>query len=121
MAELQFKNSVLLKDKLIAFGFKQVGEEYEYTTDILDGLLIMQVKISKNHFLKTKIIDSTTKEEYTLHQNPNATGKFVGNVRKEYDLILKANKLFHRVISCRLYQIARDYFFYSHNSHQHLY
>lgn len=89
MAELQFKNSVLLKDKLIAFGFKQVREEYEYTTDILDGLLIMQVKISKNHFLKTKIIDSTTKEEYTLHQNPDATGKFVGNVRQEYDLILK--------------------------------
>lgn len=45
MTELQFKNSVLLKDKLITFGFKQVGEEYEYITEILDGLLVMQVEI----------------------------------------------------------------------------
>ena len=89
MAELQFKNSVLLKDKLITFGFKQVGEEYEYITEILDGLLIMQVKILNNGFLKTKIIDYTTKEEYTLHQNPDATGQFVGKVRQEYELILK--------------------------------
>ncbi len=89
MAELQFKDCVLLKDKLITFGFKQFGEEYEYITDILDGLLIMQVKILKNNFLKTKIIDSATKEEYTLHQNSDATGQFVGKVRQEYDLILK--------------------------------
>lgn len=89
MAELQFKDCVLLKDKLITFGFKQFGEEYEYITDILDGLLVMQVKILNNGSLKTKLTDSITKEEYTLHQNSDATGQFVGKVRQEYELILK--------------------------------
>ncbi|MBE6674699.1 MAG: hypothetical protein E7596_06295 [Ruminococcaceae bacterium] len=84
-----FKNKTLNTDKLISFGFKKVGDVYEFATNIVDGQLNVALTVFSNGTLETKVTDNAFGEEYTLHLVESAFGSFVGQVREEYKLLLK--------------------------------
>lgn len=88
MAIVTFKNSKINFDKLAQFGFADEGTSKIYRTTIVDGQFQMIVNAMANGKLETQVIDSQTGEEYVLHLNSNASGKFVGLVSDEYHEVL---------------------------------
>lgn len=83
-----FKRKEVNISKLIAFGFALENGEYVYRTFLLDGQFSLSVTIGPDKSLKTKLVDTATQEEYTLHLVDSACGAFVGAVRAEYEKIL---------------------------------
>lgn len=75
-------------EKLVPYGFIKQGSNYEYSTPIVDGEFRMQVLISENGRIETKVIDASTNEEFVLHLVPEASGSFVGQVKEEYEEVL---------------------------------
>lgn len=74
-------------DKLAAFGFVSDGECLTYTVPIAEGQFLMTVDI-KNGEVYTKVVDSSTGDEYILHRTAGAAGAFVGMVREAHDAVL---------------------------------
>ncbi len=83
-----FKNKVFIKNKLLKFGFKCKGDKFIYETEIIDGQFILIVKVIGAKNIETLLIDSSTKELYTLHLVDEAEGTFIGSVRGEYENVL---------------------------------
>lgn len=73
--------------KAVLFGFLQSNGNYIYTTDILDGSFLLQVIITLDGNIDTKLTEKATDDEYVLYKT-NATGTFVGEVRKAIESIL---------------------------------
>lgn len=82
-----FVKKALNIEKVLLFGFAKNENNYEYEKDILDGLFQLQIVISSVGDVDTKLIEKETGEEYVLYKT-NATGSFVGKVRKEIETIL---------------------------------
>ena len=80
--------------KLIEFGFVKEGNEFLYSTPIVDGQFVLTVRLQEGR-LTTKIVEVSTQEEYILHLT-DATGEFVGRVRADYKKVLEEieNKCF---------------------------
>lgn len=76
--------------RLLAFGFKNDGCNYVFSTKLADGQFVMTVCISAVWKVLTEVVDSETGESYALVKISDANGAFVGNVRKEYENILMA-------------------------------
>lgn len=89
MAEFVFKNKRLITDKLIPFGFILDGDIYYYNTEILDGQFLMSVTVNCDGKIDTKLIDTAGDEEYVLHLIPDSQGKFIGQIREEYEKVLE--------------------------------
>ncbi len=83
-----FKNKSVDYAKLENFGFIKYGDRYEYSTNILSGQMKMIVTIENNE-IKTKIFDIENNEPYTLFLVEGVAGKFVGEVRQEYNKVLE--------------------------------
>ena len=73
--------------KAILFGFVQIDSNYIYETDILDGSFLLQIVITLDGNIDTKLTEKATDDEYVLYKT-NATGAFVGEVRKAIETIL---------------------------------
>ena len=73
--------------KAILFGFVQNNSNYIYETDILDGSFLLQIIITPDGNIDTRLTEKATDDEYTLYKT-NATGSFVGEVRKAIETIL---------------------------------
>lgn len=76
-------------NKLTGYGFTQSGEKYSYSTEVLSGQFELTVEISASGEVKTTLVDLSTGEPYTLHLVASAEGSFVGEVRAEYEKVLK--------------------------------
>ncbi|WP_338969250.1 MmcQ/YjbR family DNA-binding protein [Spiroplasma endosymbiont of Labia minor] len=74
---------------LISYGFVQAGEQYLYSVDLLDEQFELTVVISQKGELMTSVIEKLTGIEYTLHRISEATGKFVEEIRENYNQVLK--------------------------------
>ena len=74
-------------EKLIEYGFSELGDKYSYQTFIANGAFVLQVLISKDG-VYTNVYDPKNDFEYVLHKIPEAEGKFVGKIREEYLEIL---------------------------------
>lgn len=85
-----FKHKTVDFKKLIEFGFTQIGQRYDYVTQIVDGQFEMAVSISEHGEVETRVIDLATDEPYTLHLVAEACGTFVGQVRTEFERVLQA-------------------------------
>lgn len=73
---------------LAAFGFLPCREGFIYTQKLAGGDLIMTVTVDKNSAVTAHVTD-TSGEPYVLHLIEYAAGSFVGQVRLEYDELLK--------------------------------
>jgi len=84
MTNVVFKNKKVNFSKLEKFGFEKEESDYRYQTPIVDDQFLLKIKVSTDGQLKTKVIDTQTKDEYVLHLSPTASGEFVGRVSEEY-------------------------------------
>lgn len=84
-----FKNKKPIPEKLISFGFHLKDNVYTYSCPICNGQFELHIFILPDGSVQTKLIDPDTNDEYTLHLDDNATGRFVGKVRGEYGAVLK--------------------------------
>lgn len=77
-----------IKEKLIKFGFKEdISSDVSlFTIRIFNENkdFFLEVKVTDYRSLEAKLYDAVTEEEYTLHLNPKAQGKFVGELRSFY-------------------------------------
>ena len=85
-----FKDKKYNKNKLLNFGFKYQSGCYSYSTNMLDNQFELNVIINKSGKIKTKLIDNSSKDLYTLHLMEGASGTFVGQVREEYEKVLNS-------------------------------
>jgi len=74
-------------EKLLQYGFEFDGENFVHSQEILNQMTLTII-IDKSGTVITKIIDADG-EPYTLHLVEGASGNFVGNVKAEYERILK--------------------------------
>ncbi len=86
--EKAFRNRNFDKTKLSDFGFKAQNNQYTYITKILKDQFKLTIKIIPPKNIETKLIDCNSNDEYTLHLIESADGKFVGEIRAEYENIL---------------------------------
>ena len=83
-----FRRKTVDIQKAILFGFVQSNSNYIYETDILDGSFLLQIVITPDGNIDTKLTEKAIGDEYVLYKT-NATGSFVGEVRKAIEAILK--------------------------------
>lgn len=83
-----------IKEKLIKFGFKEdISSDVSlFTIRIFNENkdFFLEVKVTDYRSLEAKLYDAVTEEEYTLHLNPKAQGRFVGELRSFYTSTLDA-------------------------------
>ena len=82
-----FRRKTVNFHKAVMFGFAQSNGNYIYTTDILDGSFLLQIVITPDGNTDTKLTEKAIGDEYILYKT-NATGAFVGEVRKAVESIL---------------------------------
>lgn len=82
--EQRLKNRVINNNQLIIYGFKKQKEKYIYITNICENQFEIIVEVINNN-MTSKLIDLGNEEEYILVDIEDSVGKFVGNVRKEYE------------------------------------
>lgn len=87
MEEQIFRNKQFQTDKLLAFGFEAVGDEYTYQTDFLDGQFTACIRVTKHGEVFGQLFDKDFGEAYTAFRT-NQTGAFVGQVRDAYQALL---------------------------------
>lgn len=75
-------------EKLKKLGFSFDGELYCYKTLIMDNQMKLTITIDTKGHLTTEVFDLDANEVYTLFLVEEASGAFVGEVRKEYEKAL---------------------------------
>ncbi|CNI30864.1 MmcQ/YjbR family DNA-binding protein [Yersinia pekkanenii] len=83
-----FKNKKAIPQRLLNYGFAAFGNDYRYTTRLLNGQFEMVVTVSNLTQVATTLTDMGSNEEYVLHLVPESCGAFVGRVRTEYSQVL---------------------------------
>lgn len=84
--EILLRKRVMI-NKLVPYGFKKQKSKYVYETDIMDGDFQLTISASQSGEIDTSLIENGTGDEYILYKT-DATGSFVGNVRKEIEKVL---------------------------------
>lgn len=74
--------------RLKAFGFRTQKGRSVYTTQLLQGRFTLEVSLDKNG-VHTALTDNRSHSPYVLHLMPRACGKFVGQVKQEYEQFLR--------------------------------
>lgn len=87
-AEKIFRNRIFDKEKLLKFGFQEKNNKLIYSTKISNGQFELEICIKDKKEIKTKLVDCASKDEYTLHLVEGIEGKFVGEIRDEYEKVL---------------------------------
>lgn len=87
--KLNLENKKILMEKMMLFGFKQSGDEYLYSTDIVNGQFTVELSAARDSTISTRVTDKTSGDEYVLHLMDSAQGSFVGRVREEYNAVIK--------------------------------
>lgn len=89
MIEVIFKNRKVNAKKLLSFGFEESDGGYAYVCDLVGGQMKLTVAVSEKQKIYTKVADNSSGEEYVLHRVSGASGAFVGEVKTEYEAVLK--------------------------------
>lgn len=95
---INLENKKLNKDKLLKYGFLLENNVFTYKTPILENQFELTVTISEKKEIKTKLVEISTGDIYTLHLAKDADGTFVGQIKEEYNKILEsiANSCFEK-------------------------
>lgn len=79
-------------EKLKSFGFKKNNRDYFYSAKIMNGDFTLNIKILSDGEMQTELIENAMDDVYTLHLVEGLEGNFVGQVRNEYNSVLKEIK-----------------------------
>ncbi len=84
----KLKNRKINYKELLKYGFKKENEKYLYKTKIQNNQFEVNIIISdkENHAM---LIDLENETEYILTDIETSSGKFVGQLRQEYDQIIE--------------------------------
>lgn len=75
------------KEKLLDFGFSEIGAILVLKKEIAGGLFYTEIKLS-DKTLSADVFEASTNEKYVLFNVASAQGAFVGQIRSEVqDLI----------------------------------
>lgn len=83
-----FNNKKLDKSKAKAYGFILDDDYFILHKPLMDNTFELTIKISNDGVIDTKVIESATNEEYELIHVSDASGKFVGKMRDEFENLL---------------------------------
>lgn len=89
MTPVEFNRRKVNKLKLLSFGFEAIDRGYVYQTDFADGQMRPTVRLDSDDVLYTEVTDRSSGEEYVLHRVAGAAGPFVGQIRNDYEAVLK--------------------------------
>ena len=110
-----FKNKIPVFEKLANFGFVLYEDIYVYSCKIVDGQFIFNVRVDPSGKIQTKVIDSTTKDEYILHLIEGTTGNFIGKVRTQcFNVLQKVadncfeTKVFHSAYANEVIRYVKE-------------
>ena len=81
-------NKKINRSKLLHFGFKEENGSFIYSESILNNQFKFFILIDNKDKINTTLIETATKEIYTLHLVEDVCGSFVGKIKEEYDAIL---------------------------------
>ena len=82
------KNRKLNREKLLSFGFEKAENGYVYHTHLAEGQMTLMVTVDYEKTIHTQVIDGSG-DEYVLHRVADAAGSFVGQVKSEYQAVMK--------------------------------
>ncbi len=82
------KNRKLNREKLLSFGFEKSDSGYIYHTHLVEGQMTLTVVIDEEGTIYTHVVDGSG-DEYVLHRVAGVAGSFVGQVKSEYEAVLK--------------------------------
>lgn len=96
------------EDKLIKFGFRKEKDEYILNQLSTNKDFTYHIEINNKKVLSS-VIDNSTNEEYMPFYIETINGEYVGNIRDEFDLLIKSilkacyekdyeNDILHQVI-----------------------
>lgn len=74
--------------KLLHYGFVREADQYRYSTPVMDGTFRLLVFVRDDGTVSTKMIDTSTDEEYSLYKSESSVGTFVGEVRTVCEEVL---------------------------------
>ena len=74
-------------ERLISYGFEEIGSLFQYSTEILCGEFTLTVQIGLDGAIDTNLVENETGEMYVLYKT-NASGKYVGEVRTAVEKVL---------------------------------
>ena len=83
-----FNNRRFLKYELLKYGFINTDNKYSYEKDIICDKFKVQIVVSAQSVLAS-IIDTKTGDEYQIPFIAGSIGAFVGEVRKEFETLLR--------------------------------
>ena len=84
MRELQLKHKKIVITKLASFGFIESDNGYASKKDILNGQFELELFVTREGKLFTRLTEKAFGDEYTLHLVPDAVGEFVGSVKAAF-------------------------------------
>lgn len=76
-------------EKLSSYGFCETEDGYSYSTEVMNGQFQLNVFITNNGAVTTRMIDTASEEEYTLHKIESSVGAYVGEVRAACEDVLR--------------------------------
>ena len=80
--------SVPQKEKLLAFGFSEAGNDFVLKKEIAGGQFYTEIKLS-DKTLTADVFESATNEKYVLFNVVSAQGAFVGQIRSEVQDVIE--------------------------------
>ena len=80
--------SVPQKEKLLAFGFSEAGDDFVLNKEIASGQFYAEIKLS-DKTLTADVFESATNEKYVLFNVVSAQGAFVGQIRSEVQDVIE--------------------------------
>lgn len=84
----KFKNRIVDNEELLKYGFKKENEIYTYKTYINNKQFEVNIVISEDRKY-SKLLDLENGIEFALADIENATGQFIGELRKKYEDIIE--------------------------------
>ncbi len=87
VTERFFSKKKAVEDKLSAYGFVAEGGKLVYRTEIVGGMMKLEVSFSGGRVF-AEVTDPDTGDEYALHAVEGAQGEFVGKVRADFEQVL---------------------------------
>jgi len=84
-----FKKTKINFDKIAEYGFKKEKALYKYSKNIINNTFRVDIEIDNKGIVKGSVYDLSFGEEYTNFRIEDSTGSFVGQVREEFENLLK--------------------------------
>ena len=84
-----FKKSKVDFNKVKKYGFELKNGSYIYSKNIMDNAFKVDISIDSKGKVQGKVIDLAFGDEYTNYRIEDSLGSFVGEVRNEFEQLLK--------------------------------